>query len=196
MPAAALTKPTEVTDSDIAVAMHKAAVRKGEQPIPKVIGEYRGKHVFRSRQGEMRGLTYTMDIRKPTWDDPDDDPLSRRIARISLQRWLERHTEQQQADLEQALRDNQGYRKIKFKYVGTRTGVTGHVEYETNSDAIAAVLNRAIRAGKLTGIYYIDQSKYLRVGDKAFATNETGWKLAQAEATATGSSIEIIAKET
>jgi hypothetical protein len=194
VPAAAINKPREASESDLAVAMSEAAERKGITALPRVIGEYRGKHVFRSEQGKLRGRSYTMDCLKPTWEEPDDDPLSRRIAKISLQRWNKRHDDEQKAMLAQALIDNQG-RKIKFKYVGTRTGHTGHVELETNSDAIAYVLNRAIRAGELEYIYYIDQSKYLKVGDKAFATNETGWKLAQAEATATGNSIEIIAKD-
>jgi hypothetical protein len=56
-------------------------------------------------------------------------------------------------------------------------------------------LRMAIDNRQLPGVFYIDQSKYLKVGDKNFATNDTGWKLAQAEATATGHSIEIIPKD-
>lgn len=192
-----MTRPkSEITGSDIAVAAHEAAVRNGVGAVPRVIGEYNSKHVFRSeRAGLHRGLKYTIDACKPTWLDPDDDPVSRRIGRVSLQRWKERYTDEEQANLEQAVIDNGGARKIRFKYVGLKSGATGHVEYETDSDAIAAVLKRAIGKGELPGIAYIDQSKYLKVGDKAFATNEGGWKLAQAEATASGNSIEIITKD-
>jgi hypothetical protein len=191
---ATVRKSPEVNESDLAVAMHESAIRKGEKAIPRVIGEYRAKHVFRSETGRYRGLKYTMDVKRPTWEEPDDDPQARRFSKISLQRWNKRYTDEQKEMLAQALEDNEG-RKIKFKYVGTRTGVTGHIEYETNSDAIAYVLRMAIDKRELPGVFYIDQSKYLKVGDKNFATNDTGWKLAQAEATATGHSIEIIPKD-
>jgi hypothetical protein len=191
----ALSTQNAPDETDIALAMARAEVRKGNAGKLRVIGEYRGKHVFRSQPGKMRGRSYTMDSLKPTWEDPDDDPLSRRIARISLQRWEQRHNAEQKKMLAQAVIDNQGSRKIKFKYVGTRTGHTGHVELETNSDAIAAVLNRAIANGELEYIYYIDQSKYLKVGDKAFAANEVGQKLAMAESLSTNTGIEIIKKD-
>jgi hypothetical protein len=191
----ALSTQNAPDETDIALAMARAEVRKGNAGKLRVIGEYRGKHVFRSQPGKMRGRSYTMDSLKPTWEDPDDDPLSRRIARISLQRWEQRHNAEQKKMLAQAVIDNQGSRKIKFKYVGTRTGHTGHVELETNSDAIAYVLNRAIKDGELEYIYYIDQSKYLKVGDKAFAANEVGQKLAMAESLSTNTGIEIIKKD-
>jgi hypothetical protein len=191
---ATVRKSPEVNESDLAVAMHESAIRKGEKAIPRVIGEYRAKHVFRSETGRYRGLKYTMDVKRPTWEEPDDDPQARRFSKISLQRWNKRYTDEQKEMLAQALEDNEG-RKIKFKYVGTRTGHTGHVELETNSDAIAAVLNRAIASGDLQFIYYIDQSKYLKVGDKAFAANEVGQKLAMAESLSTNTGIEIIKKD-
>jgi hypothetical protein len=191
----ALSTQNAPDETAIAMAMAKAEVRKGNAGKLRVIGEYRGKHVFRSHAGKLRGCTYTMDCLKPTWEEPDDDPAARRSARISLQYWERRNDEEQRETLAQALLDNQGSRKIKFKYVGTRTGHTGHVELETNSDAIAAVLNRAIASGDLQFIYYIDQSKYLKVGDKAFAANEVGQKLAMAESLSTNTGIEIIKKD-
>jgi hypothetical protein len=190
-----LSTQSAPSETDIAVAMAQAEVRKGNKGKLRIVGEYRGKHVFRSHPGKLRGCSYTMDCLKPTWTEPDDDPASRRTARISLQYWERRNNEEQRATLAQALLDNQGSRKIKFKYVGLRTGHTGHVELETNSDAIAAVLNRAIADGGLQYIYYIDQSKYLKVGDKAFAANEVGQKLAMAESLATDTGIEIIKKD-
>lgn len=166
-------------------------------PVVRPIGAEPYKYVFRSAPGKYLGdLEHAMDCPDPKWDDPDDDPASRRWARFAKANWKERNPDEKvQTALTEAFMANGGSRIVKFRYHIGAHGSIGTVTLGTDSDAIATVIRADIRRGKIPFVTEIDQSRYVKVGNKAYANTDFGRALAYDDLAKNGGSLELVEKD-
>ena len=183
------TRKAEINEADLAPS-------DTAQPAVRPIGAEPYKYVFRSEPRKYLGLEHDMDCPDPKWDEPDDDPASRRWARFAKQSWKQRNPDEKlQEALAEAFMDNAGSRTLRFRYHQGPYNTVGTVTYSTDSDAIATVLRADIRKGKLPFIAEIDQSRYIKVGSKTYANTDFGRALAYDELAKNGGSLELLEKD-
>ena len=204
MPTMTATKnPKAADDAGLAAAETMVAAYKDQDlPVALIgtpIGEMPQRFVFTSEHkvGWYRGHTIHFDPLNPKWVEPDDTPDSRRDAKLHKQAWERRYTEEAQAMLNQAALEL-GTNQIVFNYTSgpemSGQASTGWIWYATDSEAIAWVVRNHIETGLLPHVKEIKKDKIIRVGEKVFANNTLGQKLAFAEAEATDESLELVAR--
>jgi hypothetical protein len=180
---ATVDEATVLVPSDVVVA---------ERPI----GEEPYRYVFRSLAGKyLNDLDHHLDVPDPKWEEPDDLPELKRWARMAKANWLDRNKDEAlRAALEQAYFDTRGTGKVVFRYRRGANGMVGTVTYGTDSDAIATALRADIKRGKLPFIAEIDQSRFIKVGEKKYANTDLGRALAFDEITRNGGNLEVVEK--
>lgn len=161
------------------------------------IGEEPYRYVFRSQPGKyLNDLDHYLDVPDPKWDEPDDLPEMKRWARLAKANWLDRNKDEKlRKALEQAFFDTRATGKIVFRYRRGANGMVGTVTYGTDSDAIATALRADIKRGKLPFIAEIDQSRFIKVGDKKYANTDFGRALAYDELAKNGGALELVEKD-
>jgi TPP-dependent 2-oxoacid decarboxylase len=137
--------------------------------------------------------------KRPVYIEVPHDMVDRQIpvqAGLLVAEAAEHRTDDEalRAALEQAYFDTRGTGKVVFRYRRGANGMVGTVTYGTDSDAIATALRADIKRGKLPFIAEIDQSRFIKVGEKKYANTDLGRALAFDEITRNGGNLEVVEK--
>lgn len=155
------------------------------------------KYCFRTRPGGPRRPIIRIDAPDKDWATAyPDNPKGRGLLQLKTL-WERRHAGDDPewlATIEQAHRDNSGRDGIVFNTIDSNL----EAWYQTNSDAIAAVIRRYMRSNDADARFYYEvfPDREIMVGDKRFPDTQTGRDAALTFMSESGGELKYVYKGT